>query len=430
MGRHDRRQQRLQHPQHEVDDATDRAIQSTSYDAVRAKAAAVAAGYYRDPFVDALFRRAATTSTGARAGGSFSGSLGQVQPIIKRGTHARVACMDRALVSFLNLFRRDGGVGDCGEDDRGAVPGVQVVVLGSGHDTTFFRLQAGMLLEGQQQPLEGNTPAVRWYEVDHEVIISEKASLIENLKEFGATRISATTATEDKAKDSGSTNNSYCPIQFCCSEEAMYPWRDEDSYTLLAHDLRVDTGQLRQKLVSSGFDDRLPTLFFVECVLMYLPESSSRDLLKSVCNFCINRNAYIVLYEPILGQDPFGKVMEKNLMHVGVADTGSCLLQTRTLQQQLRKLVDAGFATATGCDMNIAYETVMRPEQRRKANSCEFLDEVEEWMLIMRHYCLVVAAAAVASGGGDSDVSKGEKFCAVGHSSPIGFAKGRCESIR
>jgi hypothetical protein len=83
----------------------------------------------------------------------------------------------------------------------------------------------------------------------------------------------------------------------------------------------------------------------------------------------------------------------------------------------------AGFGIATGCDMYTAYETIIPATDRQVANRCEFLDELEEWMLIMRHYCFVVAST-------NSTSILGQCFCKVGSLGLLGFESGRCEELR
>ena len=103
------------------------------------------------------------------------------------------------------------------------------------------------------------------------------------------------------------------------------------------------------------------------------------------------KHASVVIYDPIAQYDAFGQVMERHLVSAGMAATS--LLQTRTLQQQLDKLTNCGFDIAVGSDMWSAYETVLTDEQRVKANKCEVLDELEEWKMLMQHYCLVVGSS-------------------------------------
>lgn len=125
-----------------------------------------------------------------------------------------------------------------------------------------------------------------------------------------------------------------------------------------------------------------------------------------------------MVYDPIAQYDAFGEVMEKHLVSAGMAGAHTSLLQTRTLEQQLKKLTDCGFEVAVGCDMWSAYETILTDEQRVRANQCELLDELEEWRLLMQHYCLAVGS------------SKSSGFCEVGHASPMGFLEKKCLTLR
>ena len=125
-------------------------------------------------------------------------------------------------------------------------------------------------------------------------------------------------------------------------------------------------------------------------------------------------------------------MMEQNLSQAGVAAADSCLVQTRTLAQHLDQLGGANWPAAVGCDMWTAYDTVLTMEQRQRANRAEFLDELEEWRLIMKHYCFFAAAAttitaAAAAAAASGATSIGERYCEVGSASPLGFRNGQCQ---
>jgi hypothetical protein len=182
---------------------------------------------------------------------------------------------------------------------------------------------------------------------------------------------------------------------------------------MIGHDLRDE--KLLDKLKS--FNHKAPTLFVLECVVMYLPDDTSHSLLKSLCQQCAN--ASILLYDPILGQDPFGKVMEDHLRRARVVASDSSMVKVRTLQQQLERLIACGFTRAVGCDMWSAYQSLLSDEQRMRANRCEFLDEHEEWIMIMQHYCVAVAV----------NNKKLEQLCLVGKATPMGFMDGMCQLI-
>lgn len=238
-----------------------------------------------------------------------------------------------------------------------------IVVLGAGKDTTFFRYIAGLLVEEPKR--------VHWYEVDHPSMIQSKARIIQQQQSTFHAQVKNHSSggfivTTDQAK------NSPCH--------------------LVGHDLRESPSELIQKLSQHGLDETIhPILFVVECVQLYLEESSSRALWTYLAQRC--PQACLVLFDPIVGvNSSFGTVMEKNLLRVKVITPNSSMVQTRTLSQQLDKFVDlCGWQQAIGCDMWWAYHTILTPEQRQRAQSCEFLDELEEWKLIMQHYCVVVA---------------------------------------
>eukprot|EP00978_Attheya_sp_CCMP212_P022791 scaffold68554_cov44-Attheya_sp.AAC.2 len=209
----------------------------------------------------------------------------------------------------------------------------------------------------------------------------------------------------------------------------------------VAHDLRQSVQSLLERLVRShGLQPELPTLVVLECVQMYLPEEESRELWRAIANTF--PRAHVALYDPILLEDSFGRVMEQHLRNAGVLprmhpnhdddnhDTiRMSLTVTQTLEQQVRKLNECGFDTVVGCDMWNAYETVVTPLQRRRANQCEMLDEVEEWILIMRHYCLVVASTSTStSSTTDTNITL-PTLCRIGPDSPMGFTEGKCISM-
>jgi hypothetical protein len=333
--------------------------------------------------------------------------------------------VDRAVTSFLRTVLNP-------PDGRRRHTSCQIVVLGSGKDTSYFRLRARIMhgLEGDDDAGGGGrlrsmlaAASLRWYDVDHPAVIREKAAAID--RERSVFRCTAVRRSE---------------ICFECASPSPPPANaagsgDERCF-LVSYDLRGDVLPLRDELLKHGFDRSVPTLFVSECFLMYLPEDASASLLRGIVAMVEPSTAYLAMYEPVLGDDAFGRVMETNLVKAGVAEPGSsCLLRTRSLSQHLSKLHGAGFDLATGCDMWSAYETVVTPEQRQRANRCEFLDELEEWILIMKHYCLVVASNDVGDGShtvadpGSGRESRGAVFCSVGAASPMGFATGRCESI-
>ena len=381
-----------------------RSIMATANDAVFAKHATVEAGYYDDPFLEPFCRQSTNTGiVGAsgeiRPGSGFSTlqqqhrqyqcpRRRQVQPIIKRGTHARVCCMDRAVSNFLRTPSKMK----------------QVVILGAGKDTSFFRYRAGLLMSGTSSPCI-DKGSVKWVEVDQTTVVIEKAKTMQSSRTlFFSTKLGI-----------NAPSSALQPSQHGYHLDLNDGGKS--SYSLVEHDLRESPQSLLEKL---NLDADVPTLFALECVLMYLPDTSSRDLLKALST--ATNDTVIACYEPILGSDPFGHVMERNLTKANVAIPESSLLRTRTIYDQMSKVMSSGFSSkVVGCDMWQAYETILSHDQRQRANKAEFLDELEEWTLIMKHYCFLVA-----HGGKKPSRFWSDTFCNVGKDSAFGFSAGKC----
>jgi O-methyltransferase involved in polyketide biosynthesis len=139
-----------------VSAAFDRPVKATADDAILAKLATAQAGYYVDPFLDAFSQGLIGITDEIKGGGRRRRTI---QPIIKRGTHARVCVMDRALSAFLT------------ENSDSAC--CQVCVLGAGKDTSYFRYCNGNIMGTERIPKN-----VIWYEVHHTSVLQEKANLI------------------------------------------------------------------------------------------------------------------------------------------------------------------------------------------------------------------------------------------------------------
>jgi tRNA wybutosine-synthesizing protein 4 len=392
-------------------------IISTAEDAILAKQATAQAKYYRDPFCNAFCEKT-TVHTHQQP---HHRTRRYFQPIIKRGTHARVCCMDRALTAFLKAHATVPA------PPTTTTKTVQIVVLGAGKDTSYWRLVTKSLM-GMEEYLLANPyprkassssasasksassslpvlPKVIWKEVDHSSVVHEKAAIIQ-----------------------GSTMLSQCCPNLRPTNTIGYS-SVEGNYHLIAADLRDSSTStiLHDKL---QLDPNIPTLFLVECVFMYLPtESATRSLLREIAS--THPQAWVAMYEPILQADAFGQMMQQNLLNAQVATPGCGLLQTRTVKEQLQLFIAAGFARAVGCDMGIAYQTIVTPQQRQMANQAELLDEMEEWSLIMKHYCFVMATTCRTQaidpltqvGDGTSTTTTTSTV------SPLGFITGKCEIL-
>lgn len=124
--------------------AHDGAVMETASDASLCKLSASTLGYFRDPFVQ-----------------FFVKSPSRRMPIINRGYYARVAAMEMLLTKFLAAETPGGKK--------------QVVILGAGLDTMFFRLkEAGRLAQCE------------YFELDFPDVTMQKVAVMRRRKALAA----------------------------------------------------------------------------------------------------------------------------------------------------------------------------------------------------------------------------------------------------
>ena len=316
----------------------DAAVIGTGMDAALGKRSAVSLGYYRDDFIELLASRtgsgrAAVTSEcgkgggdgrsahqksrrrggwcGASAGapgGRGRGGVGRGgnpsirrrrSPLMNRGHYARVASMDHVVNAFLEAGivhgeggGRGSGSGSGGGSDSGDGNGSstrsgstkrkQIVSLGAGIDTTFFRVVQRLLESGRnaggQKAEDGKENEVAvdkerggcngedgggeqawsmveerlagYYEVDFPDVIEQKARLVASSPDLRS--LARWETQKDQSKSSSPPSS---------------------LYHVVGCDLR-NAVSLRKSLLATGFRRDLPTLWIAECVLIYLePEA-------------------------------------------------------------------------------------------------------------------------------------------------------------
>lgn len=173
------------------------------------------------------------------------------------------------------------------------------------------------------------------------------------------------------------------------------------SYHLHPVDLRsLSADSPSEKLPSVERD--LPTLLISECCLVYLSPSDAAQIVSfftqhlfgpGTANPEAGKNAQsttplgLVLYEPIRPDDPFGRTMVSNLATRGIQ------LQTlnkyATLDAQRARLREQGFGSGqAAADIDFIWERWIDQDEKERVASVEMLDEVEEWQLLARHYCI------------------------------------------
>ena len=257
-------------------------------------------------------------------------------PLINRGQYARVAAIATACEQFL-----------------AAAPAAtaQIISLGAGYDTCFWQLKAG-----------GAVPRL-YIEIDQENVVRQKCSLVR-----------AKPALRD-ALPEGMQCVTPSGISSACG------------YRLAAVDLN-DIAALESTLSASGWVPTEPTLVIAECVLVYLLPKNSEALLTFFGRARCPR-AVLVAYEMVHPNDAFGRTMMDNLGRRGCPLLG--LPAVPDCRAQEGRCTSCGWQRAEALEMLAFFEQVVAPEERARVCKIELLDELEEWRMLLNHYCVTLA---------------------------------------
>ncbi|KAF8453437.1 S-adenosyl-L-methionine-dependent methyltransferase [Terfezia claveryi] len=343
----------------------DHIVQQTDVDASGSRLAAVDLGYLVDPY-------AALLHTGG------DNDRPRRFPLINRGTYTRTMAIDELVVQFL----------------KGVPTGQkkQIVSLGAGSDTRYWRLKE----RGGEW-----TRGLVYHEMDFSEVARKKA---ERVKKWGVLSKALELGEEitfghgggdNGGNGSKTTTPSSVSIQ---QSRASVNTVDIDQgtgnitspdYYLHAIDIRLLKLGLPTSPLPDTIETTIPTLIISECCLIYLAPAEADAILTFFTTvFKLSHPLSIVLYEPIGSDDAFGKVMIQNLATRGI------VLQTlkkySTLSRQKERLRMLGFkgGQAAG-DVDWIWENWVGANEKERLARLEMLDEVEEWKLLARHYCVV-----------------------------------------
>lgn len=274
-------------------------------------------------------------------------------PIINRGTYVRTKAIDRLVTSFLETHTN---------------PRKQIVSLGAGSDTRFFRLCAGKY-------------KVRYHELDFEKNVAPKRAAIRSSEQLS---------------------------RLTMSQE------DGSLYQLHAVDLRDLTN--KSPPILPELESDVPTLLISECCLCYLPPDTASSVIQYF-TMHIKGSLGLILYEPIRPFDAFGKTMVTNLASRGIELR--TLKRYFSLDAQRQRLRLSGFKGSQGArDVHQLWQddNWVSSDERQRIEKLEWLDEVEEWNLLASHYCVAWGWRGEAfdqawkdiEGGGTADEHKDE----------------------
>ncbi|NXN15922.1 TYW4 protein, partial [Indicator maculatus] len=297
-----------------------RQVQCTGGSSAVSKCSAAARGYIHDRFLPFLVGRQRRRA-----------------PLVHRGYYIRARAVDHCIQDFLLRTCRH--------------PRTQILSLGAGFDSLYFRLKDLGLLS--------HTVV---YEVDFPSVASQKAALIRGVEELLAL-----------VGDAG-------------GEPGIVPLSAGD-YKLLGADLS-QLPELERALEQAGVDREVPTLFIAEVVLAYMESSRSDALLCWAAEHFLC--AGFLLYEQLGPQDPFGRVMQQHFARRGSALRS--LAQYPDCGTQCSRFLARGWSECSAMDMNQFFTCCTPEHEQQRVQALEPFDEYEEWHLKCSHYFVLAAS--------------------------------------
>ncbi|KAM7535491.1 hypothetical protein Aperf_G00000102126 [Anoplocephala perfoliata] len=300
-------------------------IQYTNDEATANKAYAVRLGYWADPYIK-FFCPLPMSST----------------PEISRGYFVRVQAFEAIVSCFIQ---------DCDKS-------CQIVNLGAGSDTLFFRLKDRDLLPKAfvELDLPGN--------VKKKIFTLRRNKILHSALAAG-----------DFA----------CPSPSTPTDRATF-----GCYHILSFDLQSDPRSLIKLLCDSPdgpqLSTDLPTLFLAECVLVYIPTKSTNALLSTLSsNFS---QAALLNYEQVNMLDKFGEIMRSHFRDKSCELPG--LDACGSLEGQIARFKNAGWMEVRAWTINDVFNA-LPPEAVRRISRVEMLDDTEITQQLYHHYCIVLA---------------------------------------
>ncbi|KIJ15595.1 hypothetical protein PAXINDRAFT_99461 [Paxillus involutus ATCC 200175] len=316
----------------------DGAIRQTDSDAILARLSTVKQGYLEDPFVAHLVPRA-----------QFQPAR---PPLINIGTYVRSKSIDSLVDQWLEYCEREQ-------------KSCQIVSLGAGSDTRFWRIATG-----------AHADTLKTYvELDFPDVTTKKAMAIRKSKDLSVVL--------------GPPDN----ITISQGGTALHSTK----YHLLPCDLRLPPSSFLPSTIGGILSPSFPTLLLFECVLVYMsPEASSALIEWFVNHFASTPDPSdgsalgAIVYEMFGLQDAFGQVMMNNLRSRNVSLPGASPYPT--VESLPTRFTQHKFTFSNALTLREVREKYISPSELERISNLEMLDEVEELNLVLEHYAITWGA--------------------------------------
>ncbi|KAF8198391.1 leucine carboxyl methyltransferase [Mycena galopus ATCC 62051] len=312
----------------------DSSIRLTDTDAALARFSAVQKGYLHDPYIKPLVPR--------------SHLQPPRPPLINIGTFVRATAIDDLVFQWLQTSAKHG-------------TRCQIVSLGSGSDTRFWRIATGAHKDA----------LAAYVEMDFPEITTKKAMAIRKSKELSAV---LGNPAEVAVVHGGAGMSS-------------------PTYHLLPVDLRLPPQDALGRLLASEsnpiLSPTLPTLLLFECVLVYMSPIESSAVLQWFRDYFSSDGSGVlgsIVYEMFRLQDSFGRVMVENLKARRVSLPGAAPYPD--LASLPGRFLNIGFTAARALTLKEIRKSYIPPAELERISQLELVDEIEELDLVLEHYAI------------------------------------------
>ncbi|QLG72804.1 hypothetical protein HG535_0D05130 [Zygotorulaspora mrakii] len=319
----------------------EKVVQQTDYDALSCRLAAISKGYlpsvafqvqrcnyhgYKEMHMEYLH---SLKSVSRRIHSKIFRAMQNSFPVMNYGTYLRTVSIDIQINDFLKSHSK--------------FQNVQIINLGCGSDLRMI-------------PIIKNFTNVTYIDIDYKDSIEMKRKILDQNRALKKAL---------ESDDDGETNR----------------------YKLISCDLNDEAQTVRTLSESTSSDS--PTIVISECVLCYMDDHASKQLISVVLD--IYKTGIWISYDPIGGSkfsDRFGIIMQSNLRE-------SRHLEMPTLMiYNSKETYSSRFAN---CNVEIKdmwdiFENDIPKEEISRLKSLQFLDEVEELKIMQTHYVLLKAS--------------------------------------
>ncbi|CAD5124194.1 DgyrCDS12493 [Dimorphilus gyrociliatus] len=306
--------------------SSDNAVQGTNDSSSLSKASAANLGYFQDSYIK-----------------YFTSKKVRRSPLINRGYYIRQEAVTNTVIQFLNT-KTFAGIEK------------QVISLGAGFDTLYFRL----LEKDLKQELT-------FLDVDFPTVISRKVNCISAIRNHKI-------ISEDDDKHRLDPNYFLAGLDMC-------------QPNFLKNFLSI--------LNWAGMSRYVPTLVLCEVVLPYLDSDKYELIINNITK--IFPNLAFVAYEQVLTENCFTNVMLQHFETIGTPLRSIVKWPTVAERLNIFSEYDSACDKFFTCNMNEYIKHYLNEEELDRIDELEPFDEHEEFVLKCWHYILFIATKGLCS---------------------------------